>query len=274
MGELILLKLGGSVVTDKSKPFTEDIKIIRRLAREIHAARKEKNFRLVVGHGGGSYPHVPAKKYKTNEGVVNKKSCEGIAKVQDAASTLNRIIVRELIAAGECAVSIHLSSSCVTENGEIKYMFLKPIKKLLDLNMIPVPYGDVCLDSEKGCSILSTEKILSYLAKKLPTMEKKYKVSRILICTKVPGVFTGDPIKNPNAKHIPLVTPKNLKEIINYVKGSAGIDVTGGMLHKVEMLLELAKKEIESEIINATKPGILKRALLGERGLGTIIRSD
>lgn len=274
MGELILLKLGGSVITDKSKPFTEDIKTIRRLANEIHDARQKKDFRLIVGHGGGSYAHVPAKKYRTNEGVISEKSCEGIAKVQDAASRLNRIIVSELIAAGEYAVSINISSSCIAENGKIKYMFLKPIKKLLDLNMVPVPYGDVCLDLKKGCCILSTERILSYLAKKLPAVEKKYKVSRVLICTRVPGIFTEDPIKNPNAKRIPLITPKNSKRITKYVKGSAGIDVTGGMLHKMEMLLELAKKGIESEIIDATKPGILKRALLGERGSGTIIRSD
>jgi isopentenyl phosphate kinase len=38
-------------------------------------------------------------------------------------------------------------------------------------------------------------------------------------------------------------------------------------------MLELAKLGIESEIINGEKEGYLKRALLGERGLGTVIRA-
>jgi isopentenyl phosphate kinase len=58
------------------------------------------------------------------------------------------------------------------------------------------------------------------------------------------------------------------------LKGSFGIDVTGGMTHKVKMMLELAKLGIESEIINAKEPDLLKRALLGEKGLGTIIKKQ
>ncbi len=269
--ELILIKLGGSVITFKNKPFHEDLKTIKRLVREIHEARQEKDFRLIVGHGGGSYPHVPAKKYKTALGIIDEKSYEGIAKVQDAASRLNRIIVRELINVGENAVSIHLSSCCVAENGVIKKMFLEPIKKLLDFNMVPVPYGDVCLDLKKGCCILSTEVILTYLGKLFAKTENKYKVSKIIMCTDVGGVFTDDPKKNSQAKIIPEITPTNFEKVLKYVKGSSGIDVTGGMLHKVKSLLELAKIGIESQVIDGKKPQTLKRALLGERNLGTII---
>ena len=272
--ELILVKLGGSVITFKHRPFYEDLDTIKRLAREIKEARDEKDFRLIVGHGGGSYPHIPAKQYETFKGVIDEKSYEGIAKVQDAASRLNRIIVGELIDAGVNAVSFHLSSSCIAENGVIKKIFLDPLKKLLDFNMVPVPYGDVCLDLKKGCCILSTEMILTYLAKTFIETEKKYKVSRIIMCTDVGGVFTDDPKRNLHAELIPKITPDNFDEIAAYVKGSLAVDVTGGMLHKVKSLLELAKLGIESEIIDGKKPGMLKRALLGERGLGTLITKD
>jgi len=141
MNELILVKLGGSVVTDKNRPFTEDIETIKRLAKEMHEARQEKKFRLIVGHGGGSYPHTAATKFRTNEGVINKKSYEGIAEVQDAASRLNRIIVRELIDVGENAMSIQLSSCSICEDGNIKEMFLEPVKKLLDYDFGEPPYS-------------------------------------------------------------------------------------------------------------------------------------
>jgi len=273
MKELILVKFGGSVITDKNKPFSEDLDTIKRLAKEIHEARQEKNFRLIIGHGGGSYPHTPASKFRTNEGFINERSHEGLAKVQDAASKLNRIIVKELINAGENAVSINPSSCTIAENGIIKKMFLDSTEKLLDFDMVPVPYGDVCIDLKKGCSILSTEIILSYITRAF-NRSKKYKVSRILMCGRVDGVFTGNPDTNPKAELIPVITTKNIKEIEGFLRGSSGIDVTGGMLHKVKIILELTKFGLESEVINAKKQGILKKALLGENGLGTIIRKD
>ena len=274
MNELLLVKLGGSVVTDKNKPFTEDINTIKRLAKEIHEARQEKKFRLIVGHGGGSYPHTAATEFRTNEGVIDKRSYEGIAKVQDAASRLNRIIVRELIDTGENAMSIQLSSCSISENGTIKEMFLEPIKKLLDFDMVPVPYGDVGLDLKKGCYIISTERIFDYLARNLIKIDKKYKISRIILCARVQGVFNDNPDLNSYAELIKEITPKNIKDVESSLKGSFGIDVTGGMLHKVKMMLELAKLGIESEIINAKEPNLLKRALIGEKGLGTIIRKN
>jgi isopentenyl phosphate kinase len=274
MDELILVKLGGSVITDKNKPFTEDIETIKRLAKEIHEARQVRKFRLIVGHGGGSYPHTPATEFKVNEGIINHRSYEGIAKVQDAASRLNRIIVRELLNAGENAMSIQLSSCSICKDGDIKEMFLDPIKKLLDFNMIPIPYGDVGLDTKKGCCIISTERIFDYIARNLIKIDEKYKISRIILCARVRGVFTDNPDINSYAELIKEITPNKIKEIESSLKGSFGIDVTGGMLHKVKMMLELAKLGIESEIINAKEPNLLKRALMGERGLGTIIKKD
>lgn len=274
MEELILVKFGGSVITDKSKPFTEDIDTIKRLAKEIHEARTERKFKLIIGHGGGSYPHTAAKEFRTKEGIINERTYEGIAKVQDAASRLNRIIVKEIINTGENAVSINPSSCTVARNGMIEDMFFLPIELLLDFDMVPVPYGDVCLDLKNGCCILSTEMILSYITKTFNKSDKKYKVSRILLCGKVDGVFTDNPDTNPKAELIPIITTKNNKELEGYLRGSSGIDVTGGMLHKVKMMLELTKLGVESEVINAKKLGILKKSLLGEKGLGTIIKKD
>ena len=221
--------------------------------------------KLIIGHGGGSFPHKPAKDYRINEGIVNEESYKGISLVQDAASQLNRIIVGSLIEAGENAISVQPSAELISEDGRIKEWYLEPMKEMLKYNLLPVPYGDVVLDIKKGCCIISTEEILNYLARKLD-------VKRIILVGIVDGVFTADPQKNPNAKIIPEISSKNYEEIKKYLGGSAGIDVTGGMLHKVEEMFELAKLGIKSEIINANKENYLKRSLLGARGLGTIIR--
>ena len=175
------------------------------------------------------------------------------------------MFVEALIKSGENAISIPPAAICITENDKIVQWGIKPIELGLQSNLLPVPYGDVVLDFAKGCTIISTEVILDYLARQLGA-------TRVIIAGKVDGVFTADPISNPSAKFIPEITSKNIDEVRGFLAGSDGVDVTGGMLHKVEKMLELSKHGIESEIINADKPGILKRALMGERGLGTIIR--
>lgn len=263
--ELIFLKLGGSLITKKDKPFTENKGIIRQIAKEINEARKEKSFKLLIGNGGGSYPHVPAKKYKTAEGIINKDSLKGIAEVQDAASRLNRIIVRALLDAGENAISIQPSSVALTKNSRIVEFYTKPLEIFLEKDMMPVIYGDVGLDLKKGCSIISTEELFVFLA-------KKFKPKKIISAGIVDGVFTGDPFKNQKAKLVPEITSKNYLKIKEMLTGSAGIDVTGGMLHKVEKYLELSSIGISSYIINGTVKNRLREALLGKKIKGTIIK--
>jgi isopentenyl phosphate kinase len=276
MEEITLIKLGGSLITDKAKPFTPRLDVIKRLAKEIHEAKKEKKINLIVGHGGGSFPHKPAKDYRTNEGMVNEESCRGISLVQDAASQLNRIIVKALIDAGENAISVQPSAGLIAENGRIKEWSLEPMKEMLKHNLLPVPYGDVALDIKKGCCIISTEEILNYLTSNkeiLSYVSRQFSCKRIILAGIVDGVFTADPQKNPDAKLIPEINSKNYNDIRKYLGGSAGIDVTGGMLHRVERIFELTKFGVEAEIINGEKEDNLKRALLGERGLGTTIKS-
>jgi isopentenyl phosphate kinase len=265
MKNLIFVKIGGSILTDKTKPFTINTENVHRLAKEIHEARTEKKIKLIIGHGGGSFPHIPASKYRTAEGIIDEKSYEGISVVQDAASQLNRIFVDALLKAGENAISVQPSASCIANKKRIVEWYTKPIEQMLEFDLLPVPYGDVALDLNQGCCIISTEEILNFLA-------KKFMPDKIITVGEVDGVFTDDPHKNPNAKLIPEINSKNFEEVKKYLKGSRGIDVTGGMLHRVEEMFELVDLGFETIIINGNKPGYLKKALLGEEVLGTTIR--
>ncbi len=265
MKGLIFVKLGGSLITDKSRPFTERPEVIKRLALEIHNSRK-KGLKILVGHGGGSYHHEPAKRYETHKGFISKDSARGVALVQDAAARLNRIVVKALLDAGENAISVQPSSFCIARNIKIVDGYTKSIEKMLESGMLPVVYGDVGMDLAQGCCILSTEEIFSFLAKSL-------KPERIIMAGKVDGAFTADPNKDKSAKLIPQITQKNFSDIKKYLTSSDGIDVTGGMLHKVELSLELAKIGAECEIINGLRSGILEKALSGQRGLGTVIKA-
>ena len=258
MKDLILLKLGGSLITDKSKPFTLRKGALERICREIHEARGEKKFNLIIGHGGGSFPHTSASRYQTQNGYINKESKKGFSFVQNDASRLNRLVVGELVRQGENAISIQPSASCIADKGKIAKWFMDPIKRLLDDDYIPVPFGDAVLDKTNGCCIISTEEILGYLAKKLGG-------KKIILAGKVDGVLdkNGDIVKK--------ISPKNFKQIKNNITGSDSTDVTGGMTQKVSEMMSLTTKGIDSIIINGLAENNIKMALLGESIEGTII---
>jgi isopentenyl phosphate kinase len=116
------------------------------------------------------------------------------------------------------------------------------------------------IDLKQGCSIASTEQLFSYLSKKLP-------VTRIVIGTNVEGVL------DDKGHVIRSITKRNFDSIKQHLKGAGSTDVTGGMLHKVESMLELAEHVREIVIVNALKPGNIKKALEGET-LGTAITND
>ncbi len=115
MKKIILIKLGGSLITDKNNPFTANIEVIERLASEIKQIIDEDKYRLIVGHGGGSFPHVPAKLYQTQKGFINDKSPYGMGLVQDSASQLNRIVIKKFLENQIRAFSINPSSSLVAK---------------------------------------------------------------------------------------------------------------------------------------------------------------
>ncbi|MCX6802366.1 MAG: isopentenyl phosphate kinase [Candidatus Diapherotrites archaeon] len=260
----MLVKLGGSLITDKTRRECLDRKTLVRLCKEIHSARKKKKFDLVVGHGGGGFPHYPAHKYKVKQGIQNKDSLKGFVLTNDAAARLNRVVVKELMGAGENAVSVQPSAWLLAENGKIKKTFTGQFAQYLKNGFLPVPYGDAVLDSKRGVTIVSTEQILGELAVKLGA-------KRLIVVTNTKGVFTADPLKDKNAKFISLIERKAFPKFRNMLKGSHGTDVTGGMLHKVEELVELAGKGVECSIISGKEKGNLEKALLGKKA-GTIIR--
>ncbi|MBI4130257.1 isopentenyl phosphate kinase family protein [Candidatus Roizmanbacteria bacterium] len=264
--ELIFVKLGGSLITDKKKPYTARSEAITRLAKEIAVARFHKHIGLVIGNGAGSFGHVAAQQYQTQKGILNKESIYGFARVQDAVARLNRLVTGALLDVGESAVTITPSSSIVARAGEIVEFSLEPIIHLLSLSMIPVVYGDVVVDTKTGCSIFSTEKLLNYIA--LALAGRGYTIKQLVHYGTTSGVLDS------NGNTIQKITPSSYRSLKNIIKGSEGIDVTGGMAHKVEEALWLAKQGIPSYIMNGFDQGQLSKLLLGKPVIGTRIEND
>jgi len=259
---LIFIKIGGSLITDKTKPFTLKKKALSKICQEIKQAIKSGR-QLIIGHGAGSFAHFPAKKYQTHKGILGKGSYRGIAEVADVAAQLNRIVVRKLIETGVKAVSISPLSTMTARNHKLDKLCSESVEELLRLNLLPVLYGDQILDARIGCTIFSTEKVLGYLA--LHLKKKGYKIERMIHCGQTNGVYDED------GKTIKKIDSQNFKQLKSVLGKSGGVDVTGGMIHKVEEALFLAKQGIPGLIIDGIENGTLSKAVKGEKVLGTRI---
>ncbi len=255
---LWMIKLGGSLITNKEKPYTVRYNVLRRLAKEIAMLHKE-GYKLLLGHGGGSFPHISARKYRTVDGIIDERSRIGMSIVHRDAERLNMIVLRYLLYEDVPAYPIQTSAISTTNNDKIVKIFTYPIIHLLRNGLIPVVYGDVGIDTSKGCTIISTEAIFEALAREL---SKEYTV-KIVMCEAVDGVYDKDPYRYPDAKLIPLINEKNIEPVLKMVGGSAWIDVTGGMKHKIETLYGLAKSGISSVIVNGRVRGRLIKAVKG-----------
>lgn len=256
-----VLKLGGSVITDKKKSATPNSEAIERLADEISQANLSS---LILVHGGGSFGHPVAKQYKINEGYRESSQIAGFSETQRAMNKLNILVMEALLSHDVNAVVVQPSSCVVTKGGRIQSMELKPIKRMLDMGLVPVLYGDAVLDSEKGFAILSGDQLVSSLA-------VNFGASCIIMGGDVDGIFTEDPKTNSKAKLIERVTLEELKTHKHEIKGSKATDVTGGMLGKMHELIPAIEQDIQTLVVNATKPLRVYKALMGEEVVGTII---
>ncbi len=270
MPELIFLKLGGSLLTDKTRPQMLRGDVLNRLAREIAGALGDgPGLRLLIGHGSGSFGHVIAAKHGTRAGVNTPEGWRGYAETARIAALLNRLVVDALWEAGVPALALQPSASARCHDGELEALDERPLRTALDHGLAPVVYGDVALDSARGGTIISTEEIFRWLAPRLNPQ-------RAILVGEVEGVLSADPASGIPGELIPEITPATLPRVAKVLGGSRGVDVTGGMVAKVSQMLALLQATPSLsvvQIISGLAPGLVRTVLLNP-GLdaGTRIR--
>jgi isopentenyl phosphate kinase len=262
---MMILKLGGSVITRKESAFPLiNSKNLERISQEISEAQPEK---LVIVHGAGSFGHPHAQKYDIGQEIKNQEDFQkkklGYCLTQNSVKELNSRVCRHLLTYGVPAIALPPSSFILTRNKRIESADLSIILKYLQMGWVPVLHGDVVLDLDENIkmAVLSGDQLVSYLAEKLHP-------GRIILGSDVDGIYNRDPKTDPQAQLLPIV--KSLEDLES-LQGARTVDVTGGMTGKLTELLELAEIGIESEIINADQPGLLEKSLNGEKVKGTII---
>ncbi|HNR97683.1 MAG TPA: isopentenyl phosphate kinase, partial [Anaerolineae bacterium] len=251
-------------------PHTARPQVLAHLAGEIaEALRAHPELRLVLGHGSGSYGHSVARRTGTRAGVHGPAQWYGFAEVAAAAGRLNRRVADSLLAAGVPAWCLAPSALVRCDSGQLVAMDTAVVAEALARGLVPLLYGDVAIDQTIGGTIVSTEQVLAFLARRLQPR-------RVVLISDVDGVFTSDPRSDPTAQRVPEITPANWPSVQRGLGASRAADVTGGMRAKVGEMVRLAEEVpgMEVRILSAERPGALASALQEEQAgdCGTVIR--
>jgi isopentenyl phosphate kinase len=181
--KLIFIKLGGSLITDKRIPYTAHRDLISYLAKELlQSLQVDPSLQLLIGHGSGSFGHVPAHKFNTRNGVSTQEQWKGFWEVWKQANQLNQIVLEEFKINNIRIMTFSPSAMVTTSSHKIIHWDIYPIQTALENKIIPLVYGDVVFDRKLGGTILSTEEIFFHLAKKLQP-------SRIILLGKESGIY-------------------------------------------------------------------------------------
>lgn len=230
---LVILKIGGSVVTQKSRKgvFIRRT-LLKHIAREIvFVLRHEPSLKLIVVHGAGSAGHQLAKEYDLVQGAGNDaKKWKGSLLIRIANQKLNLAITEIFTSAGLRIVPVHTGSVVVQKDGAPYSFDTQCIDQALSHHCIPLLYGEMVFDTTLGMTICSGDVSMVHLA-------RRYRAERMLYASDVDGVFDADPYVHTHARMIPFITLKDIvKNAQVSVSGSHHVDVTGGLYKKIIML--------------------------------------
>ncbi|OLD08747.1 MAG: hypothetical protein AUI95_02605 [Crenarchaeota archaeon 13_1_40CM_3_52_4] len=234
----VVVKLGGSAITDKSRTCTARLEVIHNAITEICSYSGQ----LVLLHGGGSFAHPFVSKAALRNGFKQKSQLASVSEIELNLDQLTRII----------GVGLLLRRS---------RWFPGPVTAALRLGLIPLIHGDIVFDEARGCGIVSADRIASLLGEKIG-------IPRVLFGCDVDGLYDGNPKTSSNVELIAEVNRRNHTKVLKGLRPSTG-DVTGGMRGKALEALRLAKHGCESYIFNLTESSNLRNLLQGSTSIGT-----
>lgn len=244
---VLLVKLGGSIITNKQKPLTPRKDAMQAIARVL----KKIDEPLMLVHGGGSFGHYWSVRYDMHT-KPDAYDPGGVATVKNSMVQLNLMVLESLLECGVKPYAMNPASfvrgsrplpSRIIEAGEIT-----------GSGLVPVTYGDAIWRGGGQSYILSGDRIMGMLARKL-------RPRLCIFALDADGVYS-DP-----------KTGRVIREFAGEEPAIAeiGMDVTGGIRRKIEEAEKIAQTGTDVFFVNGNKPARILGASAG-RFNGTLFR--
>lgn len=242
---MFIVKLGGSVITDKSQYLSFRQETAEKIIDVIAGLHEP----LIIVHGAGSFGHIKAKEYGL-PGKVSPRTLKGFSVVHNDVMRLNLKIMDELISAGFDAVSVPPASTFSSRSS------YRAIDRLLEKGLTAVSHGD-CFLAGDSVKIVSGDTIVRELA-------AKYRPSRVIFLSDVNGIYNRNPKEFEDATLI-----SSLEDDIEFSETTD--DVTGGMKTKLREMKSVARYCGGVYLVNGNNPERIRD--IGSKGfIGTAIR--
>jgi len=255
---MFIIKIGGSVITDKTKENSFKKDVVDNLAKQIKNSEKE----IILVHGAGSFGHILAKKYNLNKGYKNNKQIHGFSLTHAMVQRLNSLVLNSLHENGIPAVSLPPHNTLKLKNHKFSSFNHNIFNDYLKIGFTPVTFGDVVLDEKLGFSICSGDLLMQILS-------NFFKPEKAIFIIDEDGLYTSNPKINNDAELINSTTIEKLKKLT--VSADRHDDVTGGMGGKIETIKNIAKLGINTVLLNGNKPDRLFKVLIGKDTRSTTI---
>lgn len=261
---LIIIKLGGSVVTFKEKPLSPNYEGIDKILGVLGEIKK--NYKIIVVHGGGSFGHYWSVKYDMHTKPYPYSDL-GVSVVHESMIKLNHIIINKFIESKLKPYSI-LPSTFVFNSAADPARIHDILEMTTGNDLIPITFGDVIHTSKNNFSILSGDTIMSMLCTEL---HPKFSI----FTTNADGLYT-DVKKGEIIREI-RVDKTDINNIflngeIKKENSDSSFDVTGGMKRKMTESIQIAKSGTPVYLINGFHPERLLDIIYDREYIGTCIR--
>ncbi len=245
---MILIKLGGSIITNKEKPLSVRRKAIDNISKSLKKIKEP----IGIVHGGGSYGHYWSVKYDmhTKEKRYDPK---GVSIVKNSMIELNKIILDSMLKNKLNPYNLPPTDFMHGNMPIVKKV--KEIEKISKSDLVPVTFGDALWFGQRKTYILSGDRIMSIIAK---TLKPKLCIFAL----------------NEDGLYSDLKTKKLIYELSSQqpLISKNEMDVTGGMTRKVEEATKISKMGINVFFVNGNKPERIVNAIKNKTFEGTLFR--
>lgn len=250
---MIVLKLGGSVLTDKTRYKALRADDLRRLAKEVAGATGP----MILVHGAGSFGHVLAREHRLGEGARTPAALAAAAHVHADVRELHAAVLAALREAGLAPFGIAPWSVARLREGALAHLDLSAML-LAPRGTLPVSFGDVVPDDARGVGILSGDDVVREAALALAAAGERVEVV---------FAMAADGVLDSQGRLVGRLAPG----VSVPQRTGGGADVTGGIVKKVEVGRALAEAGARVRFVNGLAPGRVGAAVRGLDVPGTEI---
>lgn len=251
---ITLVKIGGSVLTDKQRPLVFQRVYARSVAADIRLSRTVP----VLVHGTGSWAKAIGRHYHRDGGWF--RDATGFQLTSLRIRRLQEALAAALRDEGVVCCPLQANAIVHRSGGTLDFYDTGPIERLVEAGVSPLLCGDVLVEGPGTFRIVSSDAIAVAIARRM-------RVSDCVFATDVDGVWDAA------GQLVPEVTEPELA-----ANDSDRRDVTGGMSAKIPAAMDIATTGARTTIVNGRVSGrvrdaLVRRPVTGTRVIGHTARS-